>query len=79
MIWNPAERGSGTPGPPVEDREDERQRHIRHWAVLMIMHLEGRDELGRRYGFVEALEHLSKLINRELQSVTDSVGDSTPR
>lgn len=46
--------------------ERERRGHIRHWAVFMIMHLEGRDGEMPRYTYAESLERLRELIDREL-------------
>lgn len=50
------------------DREEwERQRHVRHWALFMIMHLEGREGDVPQYTYREALERLGKLVGEELE------------
>lgn len=49
------------------DREErERRNHVRRWACLMIMHLEGRDADPPRYTYEEALARLRDLLDREL-------------
>lgn len=46
--------------------ERDRQDHIRRWAVMMIMHLEGREEPMPYYTFEQALVRLRELIDREV-------------
>lgn len=49
------------------DREErERQRHVRHWATFMIMHLEGREGDAPRYTYRESLQRLRELVDAEL-------------
>jgi hypothetical protein len=55
------------PGEPPDAAERERRSHIRRWAAFMIVHLERAEhEHARHYGYVEALERLRVLIDREL-------------
>ncbi len=49
--------------------EQERRRHIRQWARLMIVHLERSDFDANHYSYVETLERLRELVDRELQQV----------
>jgi hypothetical protein len=60
------------PAPPPDTsaaEERERRSHVRRWAAMMIVHLERSEhEHARHYGYVEALERLQALIERELES-----------
>jgi hypothetical protein len=66
-----------SPDGPPDAAERERRSHIRRWAAFMIVHLERAEhEHARHYGYVEALERLRVLIDRELAAAraTDSRG-----
>ena len=62
----------------MQREEEERRRHIRHWAMFMIMHLEGRESVAPRYDVTAALERLRELIDHELASLSPAM-ESTPR
>jgi hypothetical protein len=47
-------------------KEEERRRHICHWAMFMIMHLEGRESIPPKYDVTAALARLRELIEEEL-------------
>ena len=49
--------------------ERERRDHIRRWARMMIVHLERTDFLAPQDGYVETLERLRELLQREIDSV----------
>lgn len=50
----------------MDRAERERRDHVRRWAVMMIMHLEGREGDLPRYSYEDALARLRELIDREL-------------
>ena len=57
----------------IDREERDRQDHIRRWAVMMIMHLEGREEPMPYYTFEQALDRLRDLIDRELPRRPDEL------
>jgi hypothetical protein len=57
--------------------ERDRRDHIRRWAVLMIMHLEGREEPMPYYTFEQALGRLRELIDREVPRESDATDRRT--
>lgn len=63
------------PAPPRTLRDklaaDERERrdHVRRWARMMIVHLERADFLAPQDGYVETLERLRELLQREIDTV----------
>jgi hypothetical protein len=50
--------------------EEERRRHLCHWATFMIMHLEGHEVAQPRYELRPALERLRGLIDEELERLS---------
>jgi hypothetical protein len=48
----------------------EREGHIRHLALLIIMHLEGEDVSPRSYDYLEALRRLRGLLDVEIDRAT---------
>ncbi|HEX6036931.1 hypothetical protein [Longimicrobium sp.] len=64
-----------TPATPRSLRDklaaDERERrdHIRRWARMMIVHLERTDFLAPQDDYVDTLERLRELLQREIDTV----------
>lgn len=82
----PARTGGGaavafpSPGEPPDTAERERRSHIRRWATFMIVHLERSEhEHAPHYGYVEALERLRELIDRELAAASPPTHDQEER
>jgi hypothetical protein len=57
----------------VDRNEEERRRHVCHWAMFMIMHLEGRESIPPKYDVASALRRLQELIDRELERLSPPV------
>ena len=59
----------------MDRNEEERRRHMCHWAMFMIMHLEGRESITPKYDVTSALERLRELIDRELEELAPALED----
>lgn len=57
----------------MDANERERRRHICHWAMFMIMHLEGRESIPPKYDVTAALSRLRELIDVELARISPPV------
>jgi hypothetical protein len=73
--------GAGASGPletparsfAMDRNEEERRRHMCHWAMFMIMHMEGRDSITPKYDVTSALLRLRELIDHELEGLAPPV------
>jgi hypothetical protein len=57
----------------MDRNEQERRRHMCHWAMFMIMHMEGRESITPKYDLESALQRLRELIDRELEALAPPV------
>lgn len=67
-----------TPPPPPRTLRDklaaderERRDHIRRWARMMIVHLERADFYAPQEDYVDTLERLRSLLQREIDAVRE--------